>query len=787
MKNKKKLLVLLIFMLTFSLILLFGCKDNIEKDLMLYLSFDEGQGTQIIDKSDNLENTKLQYVFNDAKYQPSQDPQWRQTGIRGGSLLMDGYSNFIRYDYEEIEVKGASFTISVWVAPRQFEWSNPNAVSEDNEHLTAIVSQYNKTSNQGFILGYHKFGSWSFQVGLGDRWIEVWDNDMPLDKYEWNYLTATFDGINGKVTIYKNGEIAGETRCYENAVIAGANDIPLLVGKNNDPDSCATASYNMHSGLIDEVKLYSKVMSSSDINNQFKEGLENEKLKEITFEDIWLQDILTEDINKPQYHGGPPQHWMNEPHAPMYYNGVYHLFFQFNLFGPYFRNICWGHLISDDMVTWKALKEIITPTKGTVAPDGIWAGGVTYDNDGVPAIFITAGNDSYAKNGLISNQNIGLARPKDITDPYLTEWIVDSELVIKQQGNTGRAGDFRDPHVWKEGDEWYMLICSAKTSGGTGGTALLYTTKDDSFKNWIYRGPIYEMANQPGYLGETWELPVMLPLTDKDGNATGKHIFMFSPAPADRADNDVYYWLGTFNKTTYKFIPDFTTPKLIDYGNNVFTGPSGFIDPTSGRAIIFSIMQDQRKPSEQYYSGWAHNVGLARQIWLGDDGMLKVKAISEVGELAVNTIIDIKNKSLNEANALLSDIKGDMLRIQLEITNVNSTSFGIYFRQNLDKTEQTSFIYDTRNNTIGVNTGLSGNQQISGYFKGELLLENNKIKMDIYLDRSQIEGYFNDHLSISARIYPEDVNSKEISLFADGGEIIINSLIISEMGSIHET
>ncbi len=57
------------------------------------------------------------------------------------------------------------------------------------------------------------------------------------------------------------------------------------------------------------------------------EQIEAGEIPEIAFEDIWMENILTQDVYKTQYHGGPYQHWMNEPHAPFYYNGTYHLFY----------------------------------------------------------------------------------------------------------------------------------------------------------------------------------------------------------------------------------------------------------------------------------------------------------------------------------------------------------------------------------------------------------------------------------------------------------------------------
>jgi fructan beta-fructosidase len=33
---------------------------------------------------------------------------------------------------------------------------------------------------------------------------------------------------------------------------------------------------------------------------------------------------------RPQFHYSPAQNWMNDPNGLVYYNGQYHLFYQFN-------------------------------------------------------------------------------------------------------------------------------------------------------------------------------------------------------------------------------------------------------------------------------------------------------------------------------------------------------------------------------------------------------------------------------------------------------------------------
>lgn len=767
-----------------------GCSKNGDpnaESLLLHLTFDEGKGNTVKDAAGRLPDGTVQYVLTDPAYQDEgQDPQWRSNGAVNGSLLLDGYSNFVRYDYDDIKVSGSAVTVSAWVAPRMFEWDDPRAAENGTEKLTAIVSQYNADANQGILLGYQRHGAWSFQVGIGDRFLKLWDEGHPLTKYEWNHVAATFDGVNGEMKMYLNGKEISSRNFYENAKISGCEDW-FYVGRNNNGTSNATAACNMLSGLIDDVKVYKTSVSASDVENYYVSCLKDRKRAEISFEDIWLQNVLTEDYDKPQYHGGPYQHWMNEPHAPFYYNGKYHLFFQFNLNGPYFRNICWGHLVSDDMVNWKPLKEVITPTAGTVAPDGVWSGGASYDSDGVPVLFFTAGNDSFSQAGagLIGNQNIGIARPKDPTDPNLTEWVVSDEYAIKQKPGEGRTGEFRDAFVYREADTWYMLICSASVSGnGTGGTALLYTTTDDKFTNWTYRGQLYEMNNQPSDLGRTWELPVLLPIKNEAGTIS-KWLFAFSPAPADSADNDIFYFLGNFNKTTYRFEPEFSVPRRFDFGNNVFTGPSAFIDPVSGKAVMFSIMQDQRRPVDQYKAGWAHSVGLAREIYLNADGSdACIRPIDALENHEGKVLAEGTNLSLSQANELLKQARGDLLHVQVEIDGGNASLFGIKFRKSDDGKEYTDYFYDVVNGKLGVKTGLAGDQNIYGTFSDRYTPEGT-LKMEFYLDRSLIEGFFDDYKAVTARVYPRDKTSKGIELYAEGSVTIV-SLRVTEMKSIYK-
>ena len=791
---KKKILVLavvaLVIVAAAAAFLIIGNSDPHKKDLLLHLKLDEGKGLTVADASGNLADVELDYHLAHAAYTEDQEPQWRKDGVKGGCLLFDG-TTYITYNKNHIKVSGSALTVSAWIAPRTFEWDDPNAADNGNDNLTAIIGQSSKDENRGFILGYQRHGRLSFQVGTGDEWLSVWTNGDNLKKYEWNHVAATFDAEGGDMKLYLNGELVASRSVPAGAEIAHAKNRTLIVGRNGEGERLTAGFLNAISGYLDDVKLYSCALTGEEIANAYNKT----QVPKIKFEEIWLQNVLTDDYTRTQFHGGPYQFWMNEPHAPVYYNGMYHLFFQENMSGSYWRNICWGHLVSTDMVNWKPVKEAITPTEDSVVPDGVWSGGATLDKNGVPLLFFTAGNDAYGKvEGLISNQNIGVAYPADLADPELTDWVICDELAIIQKGGEGRRGEFRDPHIWKEGDIWCMVICTGSTSHSTSGSAILYTTDrlellpDGTIdQNWVYRGPIYEMENQTITYGKTWELPVILPISNESGTIT-KYVFIFSPAPADIADNKIYYFLGDFDLSSGKFTPDESfggLPRLMDYGANVFTGPSAFIDPVSGDMVMFSIMQDQRGAGEQGASGWAHTVGLARRVWLNEDGTDVMTApVEALNTLEEKVLVNETGLTLEQANEKLSQVSGDMLHIKLTVDVSKASEFGINMKKG-GKWDCTSYSYDVAEETIYGTTENRGEGCKVKTVSGWLPTEDGKLTMDIYVDRSLVEGFFNEYKAISIRAYVEDPTSQALDIFATG-DVTIESLYVATMGSIFD-
>ncbi|WHX47927.1 GH32 C-terminal domain-containing protein [Paenibacillus woosongensis] len=752
-----------------------------DQGLIMHWPFDEGAGASALENVSRVRN-EIQYVFNQAEFTEPTGPQWRK-GVTGSGLLFDGYSTFISHSVSEETTNGgpefrSALSIGVWVAPRSYDWGYEGK-------LAAIVNRHNMDCKQGYLLGIFRHGRWSFQVGLEDGgWKEVWSPDgCELPKNEWSYVNAVFDGNNGEIKLYLNGREIAYSEVPSGSRLAEATGTDLLIGKNNHSSVWAGIfNLQMFSGILDELKIYNRALSAEEVAASYQQMLDSVHggiKPQLQYDEIKLDRTpLLQDRHRPQYHVSPPAHWMNEPHAPIYFDGNYHLFYQHNPLGPFFYHIHWGHWVSEDLVHWRDLPVALAPEKDQLAPDGIWSGSATYDADGLPVLFFTAGNDSASP-----NQSVALARSTYSRDgdPNLVQWIKHPEPLIVQEKGMGAFGDFRDPFVWKDDEGWYALVGSGIE--GEGGAALAFASKD--MLNWTYKGPFYQADIQKfPYLGPIWELPVLLPLgTDKQGE--NKHLLLVSPV-GKGADVEVFYWIGRLDKEHLSFIPDQEEPELIDVGDFHFTGPSGMVDPKTGRNIVFTIAQGDRTSELEYQSGWAHNAGLPLSVYLREDGRLGIEPIQELESLRGAKRLSIRDKSLAEANVLLRDVQGDMLEIQVELEPVRASQLGIKVRCTPDGEEETLLYYDFNEARLLVDrtkTTLHPGEKCKGIQGGKLELLGENLKLHIYLDRSMVEAYANGLKSLTTRVYPTRRDSLGLEIWGDG-ELIVKSMEVWDMQSI---
>ncbi len=726
--------------------------------LIYDLPFREGKGNQTKEAiRGNI--LPIHYVFNHAKYKASCSPNWVESPVSGYAVDFDGYSTYIKD--QPLEVNG-SFSISAFLAPRCFEACHGDVP-------TTIIDQINQSSQQGFALSIFRHGEVQFELGDG-RNIYRFRTDRQLELLTKSFLTVTYNQEELSVTIYINGKKELEST---NIKYFRPADIALSIGLNNHPFEISEVfKGGMFAGLIDFIKVYDHALTDKDIQKEYDKIRDK---RSVPLEDIDLDEQkLLDDVHRPQYHAIPPQHWMNEPHAPFYYKGKYHLFYQKNASGPYFSHLHWGHWTSDDLVFWENEKTALFPQKGELSPSGVWSGSATIGPNNKPYLFYTFANFNKKY-----NQGVAIARPENVEDTHLVDWKMEPQGAIYQTDQQGIPSQFRDPFVWKDETEekWYLIIGGGVKDKGP--TVWIYTSTD--CEHWDFKGELFSVdSSLYPYLGTNWELPVLLPVRDQQGQVKYAFIFMSFFDDESKYEVDTYYYLGEFDKQKVQFIPDTIEPELMDYGRFKFSGPSGFVDPVTNKTIVFSILQGDREEQEEYEAGWAHHAGLPIELFL-ENQELRIQPLENLASLREELLIHESNKSIEEVNHKVKNIQDKMLEIMIEFEETENL-VGLELKKDPANQEKTKLLFDQANDRVWLDRKESRKDKEGDIQGGSLKLDEG-FKAHIFIDHSAMECYLNQKKMISSRAYPVSSNSDYLSIVGNT-DIRIKSIKIFRLQSI---
>lgn len=659
---------------------------------------------------------------------------------------LNGYSNYIK---EEVHVGEAeNFTLTFVCAPYTYETG-----------VSGILSAYSGAEKQGLLVGVKKRGIVTVKLGLDRAAIEIESLKGHLNFQKLNVVTIAFWGTAGWCDLYVNGVLSNRKQFPRHSKVRFPKK-ECYVGKYVDEITYFSDSRfgNFHGKLnmidfleeyqdhkrVEELyqefcELYKREINLSNVQSSLGQSSADDHCECIgQTVDLYATQDFSQDIYRPVYHLMPPGKWMNEPHAPFFYKGNYHIFYQANPHAPVWDNLCWGHLVSEDMVGWKDAGIALYPDEENIDIDGCWSGSACLDENGDPLLFYTAGN-----NKELPNQGVAVAHPENTDDPKLRKWVKDG-VVLRQTLGMGFLGEFRDPFVWRKNDTYYCLVGSGDENNG-GGNALVYTSTD--LKTFTCHGFVTEYDyEQCEEVGHVWELPVLLPLNNEKGEYCCD-ILLLCACQIEKEVVETYYFLGKFDYEKKKFHKFHEYPHLVDLGCGTFTGPSGFVTP-DGRSVVFTIAQGKRKPQDEYASGWAHNGGMPIELWMKEN-TLCITPVSEAKRYFSKCIVLQEIQSQNFGTRVF--LAENLLEHRLCLT-----SEGSYAELILQWEDDGYRISYDRRTKEWRTLSLKQNTMISKIRNEEDLVDIGKedIKIECFIDHSMIELYLNDRKGMTLRSYP---------------------------------
>ncbi len=653
--------------------------------------------------------------------------EWR---LRDDALLFDGYSNWFYAEGEAF--RGLSdFTFSFLFAPEGY------AVPGDG-----LFSFFDREEAAGFAVRLEKHGKVTVEFGDGHWPVSFGSIHGQVRKCEWNAVTAVFRQEAGWCDLYINGILSNRKQFRRHAPLCWPEG-RVYLGKYVDRKPFGEeAPVGVFYGLMKRVCLEARALSDREV----KALHESWPLGEATGPIPLDRGLYRDDVQRPQYHLIAPGKWMNEPHAPFWYRGYYHIFYQANPHAPIWNNIQWGHLVSRDMVHWEDMPLALQTEETGPDPDGCWSGSALVDREGCPRIFYSAGNDAD-----FPNQAVAMAWADPEGGDKLPAWKKHPVCVVRQQ--EGWMGEFRDPFVWLENGTYFMLVGSGDADNG-GGNAVLFSS--DDLLNWTSHGFAVDYDYEKNTeLGHVWELPVLLPLRDENGGVV-RHILMFCACQIENDVVETYGFLGKWDPVRMRFEKDGEKAILLDLGHGTFTGGCGFVTPDL-RSVVFTIAQGKRGGRKECQAGWAHNGGLPVELSVRD-GRFHIQPVGELASLRRQCLLCLQDVSGEEADRQLAGIRGNRLYLRLEADGEQAGVTVLYG----EKEKTVRYMPGTGCLEALDETGV----RVSRY-RGEIDRvepDGETVTLELYLDHSMIEAYLNGRKSVTLRDYIKGAGERGLRL-----------------------
>jgi fructan beta-fructosidase len=457
---------------------------------------------------------------------------------------------------------------------------------------------------------------------------------------------------------------------------------------------------------------------------------------------------------RPQYHFSPREHWTNDPNGLVYFQGEYHLFFQFNPFGDEWGHMSWGHAVSPDLIHWQELPVALPEQNGIM----IFTGSTVVDERNTSG-FCTAGTCLVAiytghtppegSRPAFETQNLAYSNDRGRTwTKYPNNPVLDLHMA-----------DFRDPKVfWSErGKRWLMAVSLPNDH-----KVRLYGSPD--LKHWRRLSDF----GPAGATGSQWECPELfqLPVEGTDGETRWVLKVGLNPGAREGGSGEQYF-VGSFDGTQFKN----DNPPLLtlwtDYGKDCYCALTFNHLPRNHAPVMLGWMDNWQYAAALPTSPWRGQMTIPRKLSLRrtKDGIrLFQQPIDELGQLT--------QQAMEVTNGESKQIQTHAFELHSEMRVGAAQEVG--WKLLADDGSYTLVGYDRRTGKIFVDRRHSGLTDFSKDFpirnEASLAPSDDLIRLHILVDRCSVEVFAGDgEVAMTDLVFPPP-EANRVQMYSEGGE-----------------
>ena len=360
------------------------------------------------------------------------------------------------------------------------------------------------------------------------------------------------------------------------------------------------------------------------------------------------------ELYRPRFHFTPKANWMNDPNGMVYYNGQYHLFYQYYPDSTVWGPMHWGHARSKDLLHWEHRPIALYPDElgyifsGSAVIDKENTAG--FGKNAMIAIY-TYHDPELEKEGSILFQTQGIAYSND-----------EGETWTKYKGNpvipNPGVRDFRDPKVfWNQDKQKWQMVLVAKDH------VQIYESED--LKAWHKLSDFrFEDKEKLG----VWECPDLFKLPVENGEEEKWVLIISHGDGAPNGGSGTRYFIGDYDGTL--FTTDQSESLWLDWGTDNYAGVTWNNEPNN-RRIFIGWMSNWDYATSTPTEQWRSAMTLPRELSLHKNAggyYLKNNAIPEFTDIS-STPQKIAFDNENQITIKRTDLQQSSLRFNAELNS----------------------------------------------------------------------------------------------------------------------